>query len=81
MAITVKEIYASKFGIAYRNYRTFTQSPANQNTLRRFRIWLGVGEDGTWDDFYKSDLAMNRVDWMSGPDAEIKYKIWRAKQA
>lgn len=68
------------FGTAYENYRKFTKSARNENTRIRFVLFLGLKEGDSWTDYFTNQQAVERAAWMAGPDAEIKYKIWRARQ-
>lgn len=75
--VSYKDTYA--FDCAFANWRRITGWPYNENSRRQFRKFLGVSEDATWQDLFDNPQAYERLHWMAGPDAALKYRIWRAQ--
>ena len=65
---------------AYQNFRTFRKMPSNRNSGIMFRNFLGIPENSTFDHLNDTGLpddAARKIKWLSGPNAEIMYKIWK----
>lgn len=54
---------------AYVAYRRLTNSPRNQNTIKRFNDFISAD----------SKVAESRILWLTGPNAEVLYKVWKAQ--
>jgi hypothetical protein len=65
---------------AYTKYRELTNAPANSNTVRRFWQFLGIDEGTKFNDKVDNDEAVNRIKWLTGPNAYTLYKAWEARQ-
>ncbi len=76
-------LVASAGNDAYIKWRELTGSPANANSVREFYNFLGIGEHTNKHDAWKaanlSPTARERIRWLNGPDAEIFYRIWKAR--
>ena len=86
--MSVPELSVTRAYDAYAVYRRITNSPRNENTVRRFYLFLGAYEVDSgnersfqkqWDQIKFTEEAHTRVEWLLGPNAEVMYKIWQAQ--
>lgn len=71
-----------RLGEAWQVYLRITKSPSNGNTKRRFFKFLTLPEEEkVSQDLFLPEIALQRINWLCGPNAEVMYKIWKAKHA
>lgn len=86
MSEAVPKLDLMKAHEAYDRFRELTRAPANKNTARRFYKFLGArdlnGDDSfqkQWNQVSHTEVAHNRVEWLTGPNAKVLYEIWKAQ--
>ncbi len=75
-------IRAAELIPAYAAFRKIRKLPANNNSRILFFEFIGIQlMDKTW--LYEhtpiSDGTARKIKWLTGPHAEVMYKIWEAQ--
>lgn len=79
----VDEVHLMDLFNAYEKFRKLRKLPANGNAARQFYKFLGIGEPKSLPEAFehltREERAVERIEWLNGPNAEVLYRIWKAQ--